>query len=149
MAPDLTLAVYNAIIGSAEITANLPAYLGSFPVFTRRPIPADNPPPFPLIIVSQNITLTEEDGIRDFRPIILRDVAVYHSNELPANYRLTDTIAQSVRRLFHRQRNSISPPTGWSVTDIQAEVPVAVELDQDQATARVVQLNIRVARLDD
>lgn len=149
MAPDLTVPIYNAILANAEITANLPAYLGSFPVFTRRPIPADNPPPFPLIIISQNITLGEEDGIRDFRPIIVRDVAVYHSNELPANYRLTDTIAQSVRRLFHRQRNSITPPVGWSVTDIQADLPVALELDQDQATARVVQLNIKVAALDD
>lgn len=149
MAPDLTLAIYNAILGSAEITANLPAYKGSFPVFTRRPIPADDPPPFPLIIVSQNITLSEDDGIRDFRPIIVRDVAIYHSNELPANYRLTDVIAQSVRRLFHRQRNSLAPPAGWSVVDIQAEVPIALELDQDQATARIVQLNIRVAALDD
>ena len=149
MAPDLTLAIYNAIIGNTDITGNLPAYLGSFPVFTRRPIPADNPPPYPLIIVSQNITLSEDDGIRDFRPIIVRDVAVYHSNELPANYRLADVIAQHVRRLFHRQRHSISPPAGWSVVDIQAEVPIALELEQDQTTARVVQLNIRVAALDD
>lgn len=149
MAPDLTIPIYNAILGNAAITANLPTYLGSFPIFTRRPIPADNPPPFPLIIVSQDITLSEDDGIRDFRPIIVRDIAVYHSNELPANYRLADVIAQSVRRLFHRNRLSIVPPPGWSVTDIQAELPVAIELDQNQTTARVVQLNIRVAALDD
>lgn len=147
MAPDLTQSIRDALIASAEITAQLPAYLGSFPIFTRRPIPDDSP--LPCIIVSQDIGLGEEDGIRDFRPIIHRDVAVYHSNELPANYRLTDTIAQAVRRLFNRQRFSLTLPAGWTLTDVQAEVPIAVEVEQDKITGRVVQLSIRVATLAD
>jgi hypothetical protein len=147
MAPDLTQSIRDALIADAEITGQLPAYLGSFPIFTRRPVPNDVP--LPLVIVSQDISLGEEDGIRDFRPIIHRDVAVYHSNELPANYRQVDVIAQSVRRLFNRQRFSLTLPTGWTLTDIQAEVPIAVEVEEDKITGRVVQLSIRVALLDD
>ena len=99
-----------------------------------------------MLVVSMDITIRDEDGVNDFSPMIVRDVAVYHTNELPDNYRLVDTIAQGVRRLFHRQRNSITVP-GWTVSDIQASIPVNVSVEQDKITGRVVELSVRTARL--
>jgi hypothetical protein len=145
-APDLTIPIRDALLAATTVTALLPTYLGAPPIFTRRPVPGDAP--YPNIVISKDITLTDQDGVNDYRPNILRDIAVYHSNEDPANYRLVDTIALAVWRLFHRQRPSLTV-TGWGVVDIQAAVPVVVEADGSKITGRVVQLMILVARAVD
>lgn len=139
---DLSIPLRTAIIGSATITAMLPAYNDSFPVFTRRPTPPDAP--YPMIVVSQDITLGDEDGINFYAPLIRRDVAVYHSNELPENYRLADDIGYAVRDLFHRRRH-VFTVDDWDVVRVLAAVPIPVELPQLQVTGRIVQLSVLLA----
>lgn len=141
-APDLTLAIRDAIVAETAVTSLLSAYLGSFPVFTRRPVPDDTP--YPCIVISKNISLSEEDGLNDFRPVIARDVAVYNRNEPAANYHDIDAIASAIRDMFHRQQPLTVPD--WSVTLILASGPIDFRLEQEKLTGRVVQLMIRVAQ---
>jgi hypothetical protein len=76
--PDLSEAIRTALVGDPDIAALLPAYAGSLPVFTRRPVPADAP--YPMLVVSADLVSSNEDGVYDQRPILVRDVAAYHSN---------------------------------------------------------------------
>lgn len=144
-APDLTEPIRMALIGSASIMGLLPSYLGAPAVFTKRPVPGDAP--YPMVVISDDITNREQDGISDFRPLIVRDIAVYHTNEQASNFRSIDDIAQFIRTLFHRQRSSMTV-TDWNVVDVQASVPFFVQFQQDQITGRIVQLSVLMARRD-
>lgn len=141
-APDLTEPIRDALIANAAITSQLPVYLDSFPIFTRRPVPVGAP--YPCIVISKDIGVTDEDGISDTRSIIVRDIAVYNTNEPAAAYHAVDPIALEVRRMFHRQSPLVVPD--WSVTLITATGPIDVRLEQDKLTGRVIQLTVRVAR---
>lgn len=140
---DLSAPLRTAIVGTTAITSQLTAYKGSFPVFTRRPVDPDAP--FPMIIVSPDITKTDEDGINDQRPIIERDVTVYGLNDTPASYVAVGAIARSVHDLFHRQRNSITV-SDWGVVMITATGPIPAPTDDDKEVARMVSLRIYLAK---
>jgi len=140
MYPDLSAPIRTAIVGSAEITALLEAYRGSYPVFTRKPIPEDAPSI--VVLVSQNITSAAEDGINDLRPVITRTVTVTGSN--PTDWRTVDQIARLIARHFHRKRLSITV-TGWDVIDVRASLQGGAATDLDQNVSMVVTLAIRLA----
>ncbi len=133
-----------AIVADSGITGQLTAYAGSYPVFTRRPAPSGAP--YPMIMISPDVVVTENDGINDDRPSIVRDVAVYGSNENAANYVEVEAIAYALRDLFHRQRASITV-SGWTVTDVLALGPRAVPADDEQRIGRAVELTVQLARL--
>jgi hypothetical protein len=135
--------IRTALVGSATITSNLPAYLGSYTVFTRQPVPADAD--FPMILVSSGFQGSEEDGLRDERPLLVRDVLVYGQNDTAANYRVVEDIAFAVRALFHRARTAIVV-SGWSVVDIVAQGPSPAPVDDEQTVGRRVELTVRLAR---
>lgn len=143
MAFDLAQPLRAAIIGQSSITTLLTAYKGSFPVFTRRPIDPDSP--YPLIAVSPDVTKTDEDGISDERPIIIRDISIYGRNDTPARYRAVETIAYLVHDLFQRRWQSITV-TGWKVVTINATGPQAAPVDDEQTVGRLVSLTIRLAK---
>jgi len=132
-----------ALVGDSAITALLPVYESDFPVFTRRPAPVDVT--FPIIMISPDVMIGNEDGVNDDRPLIVRDVTTYGSNENAGNYRAVEAIAYAVQELFHRKRNSITV-AGWSVTDIVANGPISVPDDDEQRIGRMVELTIRLAR---
>jgi hypothetical protein len=142
MSVDLAIPLRDALIGNAGITALLPAYMSSFPVFTRRPPPTDAA--YPMIIVSQSIMATDEDGINDLRPVITRDIAVYGSNEEAAKYRTVEQIAFLVFHLFHRKPSSISVD-GYKVVQIRASGPVAAPSDDLNYVGRVVPVTVHLA----
>lgn len=142
-APDLTIPIRDALLAATAVTSLLPAYLDSFPIFTRRPVPADTP--YPCIVVSQDITITDQDGVNDYRPFITRDISVYHSNENAANYRLAQTIALAVWRVFNERRHSITVPD-WGVANITALTPIEVNVEAVKITGRVVQLQVLMAK---
>lgn len=143
MSADLAVPLRTALLSNSQITALLSAYQGSFPIFTRRPAPSDAV--FPIIMVSPDIAITDQDGISDSRPIQTRDIIVYGSNERPQNYRNIETLAHLIRRQFHRQRNSITV-TDWHVITITASGPTPAPTDDDQTIARAVSLNIQLAQ---
>lgn len=142
-AADLAGPLRAALIGSAPITALLAAYKGSYTVFTRRPAPADAT--YPMIIVSPDIALSQNDGISNFRPVQTRDVTVYGQNDTPAKYRAVESLGYLIRGLIHSQPRSITVPD-WHVVDINAVGPIPAPVDDDQTIARVVSLSIQLAR---
>lgn len=138
---DLAVSLRAALVADTTIAGLLPTYMGSKPVFTRRPAPSDAP--FPIIMVSPDIALGDEDGVSDSRPLIVRDIAVYGRNSTPDAYRDVEAIAYRVRDLFHRNRFAIAP-SGWRVTDIRATGPIPAPTDDEDLVGRVVALTIRL-----
>jgi hypothetical protein len=143
MSLDLSTPIRNAIIAETSITSMLDAYKASFPVFTRVPAPDDAP--YPMIIAHAQFGGGDEDGVNDLRPIVVRDVSVYGQNDSAEHYRATEALAFNVWELFHRQHNVITV-TGWSVTDVRAQLPRPAPTDDEKTVARRVQLTIRLAR---
>lgn len=131
-----------ALIGETGITSLLQAYKGSFPVFTRRPV--DDTAPYPLLIVSPDINITDEDGVNDERPVIRRDISIYGRNDKVA-YHVVENIAFVVRGLFHRNREAITV-VNYNVIDIRAAGPRPAAVDDEQTVGRVVELVVRLAR---
>jgi hypothetical protein len=142
-APDLSNPIRDALLANVAITSELTPYLNSYPIFTRRPSPDDTP--FPVVMVSQDISVIDQDGINDYRPLIRRDVAVYHRNDDASHYRLAVQIALRVWRMFNERRRSLIVPD-WDVVDVTAEAPIAISNEAGTITGRIVQLRVLVAK---
>lgn len=143
-AADLAAPIRTAIIGAAAVTAELAAYKGSYPVFTRMPVPEDAP--YPLILVSPPADMGNYDGVDDERPILVRNLMVYGSNDTPEHYRQVETIAFALKDIFHRAWRSISV-SGWKVVSIVATDPNAAPVDNDaDEVGRRVELTVTLAK---
>ena len=149
--PDLSVPYRDAIIAASAITGALPAYLGSYPVFTRVPVPDDASPVLlrgPIIVVSAQVQAGEEDGVDSQRPVIDRDIMVYglalpNKNDPDDQFRATESVAFAVHALFHRQRRAITV-SGWSVTDLTATGPAPAPTDDEQTVGRRVTVRARL-----
>ena len=140
---DLAIPIRTALIGDSTITNELSAYAGSFPVFTRRPVPKGAK--HPILVVSPDIVFGDTDGINDSRPVIMRDVAVYGLNNKAILYQQVETIARAVRTLFHRKA-AVLTVVGWNVIDIVTAGPLSSPTDDEQITGRVVSLTVRLSK---
>lgn len=136
---DLAAPIRAAIMAEAAITNLLPTYKGSKPVFTRRPPPEDAP--YPMILISPDITLGNEDGLVSMRPVIMRDIMVY--GDQPDHYRDVEAMAYDLRELFHRQRSALTV-SGYHVIDIRASGPITGAVDEPSHLSRIVTLTVRV-----
>lgn len=144
-AANLAEPLRTAVIAASGITTQLVAYKGSFPVFTRRPLPPDIT--YPVIAISPDISKIDEDGLTDQRPILTRDITVYGQNEDAAKYRVVEDLGYQIHDLFHNRRMAITV-SGWNVVDIKARGPIPAPTDDDKTVARMVTLTIRLARKD-
>lgn len=140
---DLSEPLRTAVIGESTITNELAAYKGSFPVFTRRPVPDDAV--YPMIVISSGMQAGEFDGLTDQRPVLVRDVLVYGSNETAAKYRQVEAIANTVWSLFNRGWQSILV-SGWKVVEIIASGPSPAPTDDEQTVGRRIELTITLAK---
>lgn len=141
MSANLSEPIRTAIVGTSAITSLLSTYKGSFPVFTRRPVPSDTP--FPTIVVSPDVSTTDQDGVFDYRPLVMRDVFAYGRNDLPGQVRAVEQLGHLLRALFHRQRLALTV-SGWSVTDIVVSGPADTPVE-DQLVGVRVQLSVSLA----
>lgn len=141
-APNIVVPIRIALLANSGITNLLASYKGAKCVFTRRPVPIDAP--YPMVVVSPDITLTDEDGINDFRPKITRDIITYGQNDEPDKYRVVEEIAYKVRVMFHGVRTAISIP-GWHNIDIRTTGPIPAPTDDEKTVARAVSVTIRLA----
>lgn len=141
-AADLAAPLRDAIVADSGITALLPAYQGSYPVFSQAPVPNDAP--FPQITISPPDSIADEDGVNDFRPLISQYITAWAENSSPANGELADDLGYLLRDLFHRQRSIVVP--GWSVVDIQVQGPQPTFVD-DQRVGVAVFVQTRLAKL--
>lgn len=142
--PDLAQALRTAIIGATSVTAELESYLDSFPVFTRRPAPDDAPGL--VIFVSPDIVSSDEDGLSDARPVIVRDVSAYGPNTAASDYRKVERIGYALRDLFHRRPQAFSI-SGWKVVRVEVQGPIPAPTDDEQTIGRMITLTIRLARV--
>lgn len=143
MTADLAAPIRAALLGDASIISGLPAYAGGYPIFTRRPAPADAP--YPMIMVSPDISVTDQDGVNFLEPLVERDVAVYGQNDTAAHYRAVESMAYAVRALFHRRWRSLVVPE-WKVVQVVARGPIPAPTDDDQTVGRLVTLTITLAQ---
>jgi hypothetical protein len=138
---DLSIPIRDAVISA--VGSSLPVYNGDSPVFTRRPVPVGAP--FPMVVISGDITVTDEDGVDYQRPVIMRDVITYGRNDAES-YRLVEEIAYALREAFHRNRRSLGPIDEWSVVDVRATGPRSAPTDDEQTVGRLVGLTVRLAK---
>lgn len=135
---DLSASLYTALADDSYITTRLGSFM-SPSIHTRRPVPEGAE--YPMIVVNPDSGLTNEDGLRSRRPVIVRDVITY--GEQDDQYRVVEEIAYYIRDKFHRRKDSITVP-GFSVIDIVTSGPVPAPTDDFQHVARVVTLTIRL-----
>lgn len=131
-----------ALIDSDPIATRLEQYEGEPAVFTRRPVP--DGATYPLIVVSPDIAISDEDGLKSRRPVVLRDLVAY--GEQPDQYRVVEELGYLIRALFHRQKFSVIVP-GYRVVDIVARGPQIAPTDDERHLARIVALRIRLQDL--
>lgn len=144
MSDDLDLSVPLRVAVILAVGDSLPVYKGNSPVFTRRPVP--DGVPFPLVVISSDVTLTDADGVSDERPIVVRDVAVYGVNDVAGNYREVEDIAYALRHHFHGRRDSIDlGASSYGVVDVRASGPRPAPTDDEQTVGRLIQLTVRLA----
>lgn len=140
MSLNLAAPIIAAISAESSIVALLGTYNNAPSIHTRRPVPADAE--FPLIAISPDITITDEDGVNDDRPVVRRDVAVY--GDAIGHYRIVEDVGYMLRTMFHRQRDALTV-TGYDVVDIRASGPMIAPASDDTMVGRLVTLTIRLA----
>ena len=140
MSLDLAPALYAAVASNVGVASQLGIYNGEPAIFTRRPIPEAST--YPLVAISPDVTIGDEDGTNYDSPTVVRDVTVYGLGEV--QYRAVETLAYLLRTQFHRQRDSITV-TGWNVVSIIASGPRSAPTDDDQTIGRVITLTIKLA----
>lgn len=143
MSLDLSAPIRAAIVAESSVTAALPAYLDSYPVFTRVPVPDDAP--YPMVVVHAQLDGGNRDGINDQQPTIICDLSAYGRNDTAAHYRVVEALGHSLRDMFHRKRGVLSV-SGWGVTDILATAPSPAPVDDEQTVGRRVELTVMLAR---
>jgi len=144
-APDLAAPLRAAILADSGIASQLPTFKSAPAVFTRRPVPKEAP--YPMIVISPDITNIDNGGLDNTQLVIQRDVTVYGQNEEAADYRLVETLAWALRDLFHQERNAITV-TGWCVASLSCAGPRIAPTDDDHSTGRLITVTARLARLE-
>lgn len=139
--PDLAVPLRAAIIDDSDIAPLLATYSGAPACFTRRPVPSNAT--YPLVVISPDITSTDEDILAGERPVVVRDIAIYGQNDTVAQYRTVEEIGYLTRALFHRRKDVLSI-SGYRVIDIVAQGPMPAPTDDEQTVGRLVTLTIRL-----
>jgi hypothetical protein len=144
---DLTQSIRDGLLAEPLIADALPNYgSNGKTIFTRRPVPSDAP--YPMIVISQDVSVTDQDGIDHEKSVVIRDIAVYGKNEPAAAFRQVVDMAYVVRHLFHSRRDTLFPIGEYKLIDIRASGPRAAPTDDLQTVGRLVELTVRLAKLD-
>lgn len=105
-------------------------------LFTRRPISPDAG--YPATVIGPVIAITDEDGINDYRPVVVIDISTY--GEQKVQYRAVEQIAGMVRSRFHGRRDV--QVQNYSVTRIRCSGPSPAPVDDAARVGRRVTLTI-------
>lgn len=130
-----------ALIAEPTISGLLSLWNGEPAVFTRVPVPDSSVEP--MIVIGQDISVTDIDALSAGRPVIVRDIFVY--GQQPDHHRLVETVAYAIRELFHRNRFSFSV-TGYHVVQVIASGPRLAPTDDDSTVGRVVTLTVTLRK---
>jgi hypothetical protein len=142
---DITQPIREGLMADAGIVTALPVYGGNGrTIFSRRPVPSDAP--YPMIVISPDVSISDFDGINDERSIVIRDIAVYGKNEPAAAYRQVEDMAYAVRHLFHSRLDTLILTGEYHLIDIRASGPRPAPTDDQQTVGRLVELTVRLSR---
>jgi len=139
---DVLAGLYAAVKAMPEVMGALGPWGDDKSLHTRRPVPDEAG--YPQIIIGPQVSRTDSDGIRDWRPLVAIDLAVY--GEQPKHYRLVDDLAEFLYGAFHRQRTSASFEN-YDTTNIQCSGPIPAPDDDDEHVGRVVTLNMELCAI--
>lgn len=139
MSLDLAPAIRTALLAEPTIAGLLSEFQGEASIFTRRPVPKDAAVPF--ISITEDISVTDADGLNSDRPVVIRDIIVYGNQK--DDYRTVEQIAYSIRELFHRKKDSLIS-TDYFIIDIRANGPRSAPTSDDEIIGRVVSITIQL-----
>lgn len=139
MTLDVTKGLYSALSGNSDITSLLGSFQGGPSIHTRRPVPVNAV--YPMIVVSSDVSVTDEDGLVSRRPVVIRDIAIY--GEQDTDYRTVESLGYLVRSMFHRKLD-VFTVDGYSIIDVVATGPIPAPTDDEKQVGRLVSLTIRL-----
>lgn len=140
--PNLDKTIREAILADAQIVALLGTWQSVGSVHTRRPAPSGAGKP--IIMISGDISITDEDSLTSEHPVIVKDVICY--GDQPLSYRDVEEVGALLRVLFHRKRHLLSLE-GWHIIDVTVTGPFIAPTDDDKTCARGVTLTIKLLDL--
>jgi hypothetical protein len=94
-----------------------------------------------MVVIGPNIARTDEDGVSDFRPVLVIDINAYGPQ--PDSYRNVEAVGDLIYSLFHRQARALQV-AGYGVTDIRCTGPSPAPVDDESRVGRRVTLTIRL-----
>lgn len=143
MSLDVGPAIRTAILADSTITGSLPSYLGAASVHTRIPLPTGISLPY--IVIGPDVAISDYDGLRSDRPLVLRDIYVYGEagSTRQDDYRTVEILGYAIRDLFHRAKSVLSVDD-YDVVSVTASGPIVAPSSDEEIVGRVVTLTIRL-----
>lgn len=143
---DLSANIRTFILSRSEITTLLPPYLGSKPVFTRRPAPSDAKGQ--IVMISPMVGGGfDSDFLDRQKREVTYDVACYGPNDTPANYRKVEQIGFALANAFHRlDRRMFMMPEGWQLVRTKAYGPMTAPTDDQTMTGRMISVQFLITQ---
>ena len=140
---DVAPGIRTAILANSTITDLLSTYSGAASVHTRVPVPTGVS--LPHVVVGPDVAISDFDGLRSDRPLIVRDVFVYGAagSSRQDDYRNVEIIARELRSMFHRVKDSLTVDN-YDVVSVEASGPTPAPSNDEEIVGRVVTLTIRL-----
>ena len=152
MSLNISEPIREALLGMYPITDLLGTYVGEPSIFTRRPVPSEAA--YPMVVISPDVVVYDQDALDRRRPVVMRDLAVYGQENATRNgaqvsdYRVIESLGYELRERFHRQKDVlIFPDADYHVIDIVASGPIVAPTGDERLIGRVVTLTIRLQKL--
>jgi len=139
MSLDLGPSIRTALLGEPTIAGLLSEYNGEAAIITRRPVPPEVEEIY--IVISEDISITDADGLRSDRPIVVRDILIYGLQK--GDYRTVEQLGYSIREFFQREKGSIVSDD-YHIIEIRTQGPRAAPTSDDQIVGRVVTITIQL-----
>lgn len=143
--PDLAPTIRTFILADTDLVSNLTTYNSQKAVFTRRPVPTDAE--YPLMVISPQITASENDYLTNERRTAVYDITVYGQNDTSVNYRAVEETAYKLAAKFNRLTDLVLP-TGYTLIQAVGLGPIPAPTDDDQKIARLVSVTFDIVTTD-
>lgn len=138
---DVLNPILDTIQSNTSITNDIADWKDTKSIHTRIPIPSKAP--YPLITIGPVVSKTDIDGINDFRPVVIVDIAAFGEQE--REFRLINLVAEKIHQLFHRQKSALIVD-GYSVIEIIATGPIPAIGEDESYIGRRVSLTITLKK---
>lgn len=139
MSVDIGTSLRTALVNSADVTSRVGAWMDSYSIHTRIPVP--DTAPYPMIVIQAPSAFTDEDALASLRDVVVRTVATYGT--VSEHYRVVEQLGYIVRDLFHRNP-SVLTVAGHRVYGLSASGPIVVPSAVEGYVGRAVTVTARM-----